>query len=46
MYGQLIVHRIDKSIQEKSLQQIVLGQLDSQRQKNEVKPLIHTIYEN
>ena len=31
---------------EQSLQQTTMGQLDFHRQKNEIGPLLHTIYKN
>ena len=47
MYGQLIFDKLGKSIQWKQRQflwQIVLGELDSNMQKNETRPLSYTIH--
>ena len=48
MYGQLIFDKVGKNIQWKkeSLQQMMLGKLDSDMQKNEPGPLSYTIYKN
>ena len=46
-YGQLIFDKAGKNIQwNKSLQQVVLGKLDSDMQKNEPGPLSYTIHKN
>ena len=48
LYDQLIFDNAGKNIQrkKKSLQQIVLGKLDSHMQKNETGPFPHTIHKN
>ena len=49
MYGQLIFDKTGKNIQWKkrqSLQQMMLGKLDSDMQKNEPGPLSYTIHKN
>ena len=47
LYGQLIFDKAGKSIQwKKSLQQIVLGKLDSTMQIDETAPLSYTIHRN
>ena len=48
MYGQLIFDKAEKNIQwnRESLQQVVLGKLDSDMQKNEPGPLSYTIHKN
>ena len=48
VYGQLIFDKAGKNIQwkKKSLQQMVLGKLDSDMQKNEPGPLSYTIHKN
>ena len=48
MYGQLIFDKAGKNIQwnKVSLQQVVLGKLDSDMQKNEPGPLSYTIHKN
>ena len=47
-YGQLIFDKAGKSIQWKkeSLWQMVLGELDSDMQKNETRPLSYIIHKN
>ena len=47
-YGQLICDKAGKNIQwnKESLQQVVLGKLDSDMQKNEPGPLSYTIHKN
>ena len=45
LYGQLIFYKAGKNIQQKkrqSLQQMVLGKLDSNMQKNEARPLSYS----
>ena len=47
LYGQLIFDKAGKNIQwKKSLQQTVLGELDSNIQKNEIGPLSYTTHKN
>ena len=48
LYGQLIFDKAGKTIQWKkeSLQQMVLGELDSNMQKNETRPLSYTRHKN
>ena len=49
LYGQLIFSRAGKNIQWKerqSFQQMVLGKLDSNTQKNETGPLSYTIHKS
>ena len=47
LYGQLIFNKRGKNIQwRKSLQQMVLGKLDSNMQKNETGPLSYIIHKN
>ena len=48
MYGQLIFDKAGKNIQwnKESLQQVVLGKLDNDMQKNEHGPLSYTIHKN
>ena len=47
-YGQLIFDKAGKNIQwnRQSLQQMVLGKLDNNMQKNEPGPLSYTIHKN
>ena len=47
-YGQLIFDKAGKNIQsnKESLQQVVLGKLDSDMQKNEPGPLSYAIHKN
>ena len=48
MYGQLIFDKAGKNIQwnRQSLQQVVLGKLDSNMQKNKLGPLSYTTNKN
>ena len=50
LYGQLIFDKAKNNIQWKkkrqSFQQMVLGKLDSNTQKNETEPLSYTIHKN
>ena len=47
LFGQLIFDKAGKNIQwKKSLQQMVLGKLDSNMQKNEIWPLSDTMHKN
>ena len=48
MYGELIFDKAGKNTQrnKESLQQVVLGKLDSNMQKNEPGPLSHSIHKN
>ena len=49
LYGQLIFNRAGKNVQWKkrqSLQQMVLGKLDSHMKKNETGPFPYTTHEN
>ena len=48
LYGQLIFNKVGKNIQWKkeSLQQMMLGKLDSDMQKNETRSFSYTIHKN
>ena len=49
LYGQLIFNKAGKNIQwgkRQSLQQMVLGKLDNNMQKNETETLSYTIHKN
>ena len=49
LYGQLIFNKAGKNIQRgkrQFLQQMMLGKLDSNMQKDETRPLFHTIHKN
>ena len=47
MYGQLIFDKPGKNIQwKKALQQMVLGKVDGDMQKNETGPFLYTIHKH